>query len=70
MKRYVNKCCDCATPNYPCRGNLCPLRRVLEVSCSSCGATDTELYVYNGEEYCVAHLIEALISDGIVEECG
>lgn len=28
MPKYENHCCDCATPNYPCRGSSCPNRRV------------------------------------------
>ena len=29
MPKYENHCCDCATPNYPCRGSSCPNRKVL-----------------------------------------
>lgn len=28
MSRIENHCCNCAAPGYPCRGSLCPNRRV------------------------------------------
>ena len=35
--KIENHCCDCATPGYPCRGALCPLRRVEVHYCDRCG---------------------------------
>ena len=66
-RRYENDCCDCAVPGYPCRGASCPRRNVLYVYCDECDGDITgEAYIYNGKEYCEEHLLEALISDGII----
>lgn len=36
MVKIENHCCDCAVPGYPCRGNLCPLRKVRVTYCDKC----------------------------------
>lgn len=50
MKTYENHCCGCATPNYPCRGKSCELRRVPVMKCDNCG-TEIEDTI-DGEELC------------------
>jgi hypothetical protein len=54
MVKIENHCCDCAVPNYPCRGSHCPLRRVEVHYCDRCGSeiTDDEIHDDNGYEYC------------------
>ena len=52
MLRYKNHCCDCATPNYPCRGSICPNRNVPVYYCDKCGDEITEVYLANDEELC------------------
>lgn len=57
--RYENECCDCATPSYPCIGEMCSRRRVAHYDCDKCG-TETTLYNYNGQELCAECIIESL----------
>lgn len=56
MLKYENLCCDCATPNYPCRGSRCPLRNVPVVYCDRCDpdgdAPLRRAYTYNGLQLC------------------
>lgn len=52
MKRIENDCCDCATPNYPCIGNLCPYSQVPHWYCDECGE-ETQLYHYEDQELCI-----------------
>ena len=54
MVRYENQCCDCATPNYPCIGSACPLRKVPVHYCDNpkCGEELDEIYEVDGEEFC------------------
>ena len=54
MVEYENRCCDCATEGYPCKGDLCPLRRVEVHYCENpnCGEELDEIYEVDGEEYC------------------
>lgn len=55
--RFENQCCDCATPAYPCKGALCSRRRVEIHYCEGkdCGIDleETEIYEFNGKEYCL-----------------
>lgn len=53
MQVYLNECCDCATPAYPCRGESCPNRRVLHIYCDKCD-TDIEgdVYEIDDEHFC------------------
>jgi hypothetical protein len=57
MIKYENECCDCATPAYPCIGELCPNRRVPHYYCdecrSECDGEYEHLYEYYGEELCL-----------------
>ena len=54
MTKYENHCCDCATPNYPCIGKLCPLRRVVVHYCDNpkCSEPLDDIFVVDGKEYC------------------
>ena len=52
MIKYENLCCDCATENYPCRGALCPLRKVPVHYCDECEEELDEVYEVDGEELC------------------
>lgn len=54
MIKYENRCCDCATPAYPCRGSLCPLRRVPVHYCDKCEEEiwDEDIYQVDEEELC------------------
>lgn len=52
MKKIENRCCDCAAPAYPCRGDSCPLRRVEVFYCDECGDECGEVYGVDDEELC------------------
>ena len=53
MVKIENHCCDCATPSYPCRGNLCPLRKVRVHYCDKCGEEiDDDIYDVDDQELC------------------
>lgn len=56
MRKYENECCGCATPNYPCLGESCELRRVPHYYCDRCKEENT-LYEYEGEELCADCLL-------------
>lgn len=54
MVKIENRCCDCASPGYPCRGSSCPLRRVEVFYCDRCDMEidpDEVLHV-DGEDLC------------------
>ena len=36
MRVTENRCCDCATDGYPCRGRSCPNRNVVVYYCDHC----------------------------------
>ena len=52
MIRIENRCCDCATPGYPCRGSACPLVDIEVYYCDKCGEELDEIYDVDGEELC------------------
>ena len=53
MVKIENHCCDCAVPGYPCRGDLCPLRKARVHYCDKCGAEiDDDIYDVDGQEHC------------------
>ena len=52
MMKIENHCCDCATGNYPCLGNMCSLRRVEVHYCDGCNDEIDEIYDVDGEELC------------------
>lgn len=53
MIKYENECCDCATPAYPCIGELCPHRRVPHYYCDECKEEHEAVYEYEDEELCI-----------------
>lgn len=59
MKTYENECCGCATPSYPCIGELCSLRRVPHWYCDECDE-ERKLYEYEGQELCIDCIAEKL----------
>ena len=59
MVRYENECCDCATPLYPCIGDLCPRRRVPHYHCDECD-TECTLYEYEDRQLCSECLLEEI----------
>lgn len=65
MIKYENRCCDCATPAYPCRGSLCPLLRVPVHYCDDprCGVElpDDGIYKVDDEELCEECLKERFL---------
>lgn len=52
MRKIENRCCDCATPAYPCRGDICPLRSVEVIYCDKCNDECGEAYGVDDEELC------------------
>lgn len=62
MRKIENRCCDCATDAYPCRGSLCPLRSVEVVYCDGCGGEldfdDDGVYGIEDEDLCVGCFLE------------
>jgi hypothetical protein len=52
MKKIENRCCDCATPGYPCLGRACPLTRVEVYYCDKCGDELEEIYEVDGDDLC------------------
>jgi hypothetical protein len=63
MKRIENRCCDCATPGYPCRGSACPLTHLEVHYCDKCGDELDEIYDVDGVELCEYHLKEMFRRD-------
>ena len=49
MRKIENRCCDCATPYYRCRGHLCGLRNYEAIYCDKCGEEIDEYGVFNGD---------------------
>ena len=60
MIRYENRCCDCATESYPCRGSDCNLRNVTVLICDKCGEEQEELYEYGNNQLCADCVLERL----------
>lgn len=69
MIKIENECCNCAVPGYPCRGDLCPLQRVVRIYCDKCRAeiTGEKFYRYNEHEYCSDCTLDILVKDGVIE---
>lgn len=54
MIKIENRCCDCATPAYPCLGRNCPRRYYEAIYCDDCGEeieSGNEIEV-DGKHYC------------------
>ena len=53
MLNIENHCCDCATPSFPCLGDICPLREVEVHYCDKCGMElEEDIYDVDGDELC------------------
>ena len=57
--RIENECVGCP-PNMGCMGSACPYREVPHYFCDECedDVDPTELYKYDGGEYCKDCLLE------------
>lgn len=63
MRKIENRCCDCATPGYPCLGSACPLMRVEVYYCDKCGDELEEIYEVDGDDLCEECLKERFRRD-------
>ncbi len=54
MTQIENRCCNCATPAYPCRDNGCLLKRVRVTYCDRCDEeiSPGNIYCVDGEDVC------------------
>ena len=53
MKVIENRCCDCATESYPCRGSSCPNRAVEVYYCDKRKEEiDGDIYEVDGMHLC------------------
>ena len=50
--KYVDECCDCSVPAYPCLGSSRPNRNVKHLYCDKCGEDVKRLYEFDGKELC------------------
>lgn len=60
MIEYVNECCGCAVPGYPCIGASCPNRNVPRYRCDVCGVGGDIYEVEDIGDLCMEHLEEYL----------
>lgn len=71
-RRIENDCCDCATPGYPCRGELCHRRNAVHIYCDNkeCDVdiTNETKYFIDDEVYCEECILEVLIKDGVIRK--
>lgn len=63
MLKYEDHCCDCATPNYPCRGSSCPNKNVPVHYCDKCKEEIAEVYYVDGKELCEECLKEMFLRE-------
>ena len=66
MRKRENECVGCP-PERGCLGSACLHRDVLRVTCDECGDEDSDMYCYDGADYCGACLISRLVESGVVE---
>lgn len=53
MVRHEDRCCECASPGYPCLGSACPNRDVAVYYCDTCkGEIEGDVYEVDGEDLC------------------
>lgn len=62
MIKYVNECCGCAVPAYPCLGSSCPNRNVPHYVCDNCGVDDEDedIYEFDGQQLCAECILNSL----------
>lgn len=58
MVKYENECMNCATPGYPCIGDICPHSHAKHLYCDECGEDVDLLYDVDGTELCEDCLLE------------
>lgn len=58
MIEYVNECCECSVPAYPC-DPYCRRKRVPHYYCDFCHE-ETTTYYFNGKELCIGCIEEEL----------
>ena len=62
--KYINECCSCATPGYPCLGDACPNRRVPVYFCDKCKEKiEDDVYEADEQELCEFCLLEKFRKD-------
>lgn len=61
MLKYEDHCCNCAAPNYPCRGSGCPNKNVPVHYCDKCNEETSEVYDVDGKELCEECLKEMFL---------
>lgn len=66
MRKHENECVGCP-PEMGCIGRACPNLDVLYLYCDACGDEDSEMYHYDGQDYCTECLISRLVEEGVVE---
>ena len=59
MQKIENECVGCADLGLPCKGTVCPNRRVLRFYCDRC-EEEKKLFRYDGEELCIECIKEEL----------
>ena len=64
MLRYVDRCCDCAVPGYPCLGSSCKNHDVPVHFCDHCEEELEEIYDVDDEELCEECLKELFRRNG------
>ena len=53
MIKEENRCCDCSSPGYPCRGDSCNLKHYKAYYCDECGDETINMHIMdNGDELC------------------
>ena len=59
MLKVENRCCECATPGYPCLGTTCPNRNVEVYYCDKCGEEiEGDIYDDGEQELCESCLLD------------
>lgn len=68
MLKYEDHCCNCATPNYPCRGRSCRNKNVPVHYCDKCDPRCESpldwVYYVDGKELCEECLKEMFLWKG------
>lgn len=55
--KYIDECCNCATPSYPCNGRH---KKIRVPYCDDCGEDEETIYKYNGEDLCLRCIVQRL----------
>lgn len=61
MIKIISECAGCATPQYPCVGDMCPLSHSKRYICDNCKEEVEKLYYgVSGRELCAECALEEL----------